>query len=259
MPRFYLIFIKRVPIFKGQMKRFFIILFLISVSSLYALTDDIFADNQTMQDALIANIKTVQAPVLVGDYILFTASGSARHTGIVFDFENYRHIHSFRRLVRRAPDEDEKEKDTGILFYIMKIPENIRLIKYRLVIDGLWTADPANPDGEFCEAVNLNVSKFFIDRPLKIHSSPRTDSSVRFVYRGESGQKIRVGGTFTNWDSFIYELQEVRPGFYELEVWLPKGEHYYTYYKGMTAFTDDTNPERVYTSDGRIASVLHVH
>ena len=60
MPRFYLTFIKRVPIFKGQMKRFFIILFLISVSSLYALTDDIFADNQTMQDALIANIKTVQ-------------------------------------------------------------------------------------------------------------------------------------------------------------------------------------------------------
>ena len=240
------------------MKRFFIMLFVISLSSVYALEYDMFADNQTMQDVLIANIKTVQAPILVGDYILFTASGTARHTGIAFDFENYRHIHSFRRLVRRDPDEDEKAKDTGILFYIMKIPQDIRLIKYRLVIDGLWTADPANPESEFSESVNLEVSKFFINKPIDIHSSPRTDSPVRFVYQGESGQKIRVGGTFTNWDSFIYELQEVRPGFYELEVCLPKGEHYYTYYRGMSAFTDDTNPERVYTSDGRIASVLRV-
>lgn len=240
------------------MKRFFIMLFFISASSLFALDYDMFADNQTMQDALIANIKTVQPPVLVGDYILFTASGTARHTGIVFDFENYRHIHSFRRLVRQDPDEEEKEKDTGILFYIMKIPRDIRLIKYRLVIDGLWTTDPANPDKEFSQAANLQISKFVIDRPVEIQSAVQNDTTVCFVYEGESGQRIRVGGTFTNWDSFIYELQEVRPGFYRLEIPLPKGEHYYTYYRGMTAFTDDTNPERVYTSDGRMASVIRI-
>ncbi|WP_428770905.1 glycogen-binding domain-containing protein [Treponema sp. HNW] len=240
------------------MKRFFIMLFVISLSRVYALDYDMFADNQTMQDALIANIKRVQAPVLVGDYILFTASGAARHTGIVFDFENYRHIHSFRRLIRQDSDEDEKAKDTGILFYIMKIPQDIRLIKYRLVIDGLWTADPANPESEFSEVLNLQVSKFFIDRPIEAHSAVTNGATVCFVYEGESGQKIRVGGTFTNWDSFIYELQEVRPGFYRLEIPLPKGEHYYSYYKGMSAFADDTNPERVYTSDGRMASVIRV-
>ena len=75
---------------------------------------------------------------------------------------------------------------------------------------------------------------------------------------GESGQRIRLGGIFTNWDSFIYELQETSPGLYQLELSLPKGTYYYAFYKGMSAFADDKNPKKVYTADGRIASVISI-
>ncbi|MGI5173900.1 isoamylase [Treponema sp. OMZ 840] len=240
------------------MKRIYIfILYLcfVFLSSAYAVENDIFGGNQSVQDTIIAHIKMPQAPLVIDDYILFTAEGSARHTGIAFDFENYRYIHSFKRLVK--PNSQTEHKG-NILFYVLKIPHDIRIIKYRLVIDGLWTTDPLNPNGEFAETVNVNVSKVVIDKPIQKRSAAFSPTKVRFVYEGESGQKIRVGGTFTNWDSFIYELQEISPGFYQLELPLPKGEYYYAFYKGMSAFPDETNPRKVYTADGRIASVLRV-
>ena len=238
------------------MKRLFTLFCIITASSLFAFEPSMFEDNQAVEDALIMQIKNVQAPLVIGDYILFTASGTARHAGIVFDFENYRNIHSFKRLMRRIPDTEKTESD--LLFYALKIPHNVRLIKYRLIVDGLWTTDPANPAMEFSSAAHLNVSVFAVDKPIEKRTSAELLAKVRFIYQGESGQKIRVGGTFTNWDSFIYELQEIRPGFYQLELPLPKGEYYYSYYKGMNAFADTTNPHKVYTSDGRTASVLYV-
>ena len=86
----------------------------------------------------------------------------------------------------------------------------------------------------------------------------KSDSGVKFIYNGASGEKVRLAGTFTNWDSWIYELKETKPGFYELTLPLPRGKYYYNYYLGMTAIVDKTNPNRVYTQDGRAASVIEV-
>lgn len=242
-------------------------LFFILLASVHALEGDLFAGNQIIQDSIISQIKTVREPVVFGDYVIFTADAYARHTGIAFDFENYRRVHSFRRLVK--PNLEEASAP-NLLFYVLKIPQNLTLIKYRLVIDGLWTADPHNTNTEFAENANVNVSKVLIDRPIEkrtgaaqaagaVNSAGNiAPGTVRFVYEGESGQRIRLGGTFTNWDSFIYELQETSPGLYQLELSLPKGTYYYAFYKGMSAFADDKNPKKVYTADGRIASVISI-
>ena len=79
------------------------------------------------------------------------------------------------------------------------------------------------------------------------------------VIQGQSGQIIRLGGTFTNWDSSIYVMRETAPGLYELEIPLPRGTHYYAYYDGMASFVDKTNPDRAYTADGRTASVITIN
>ena len=249
------------------MKRIYLsCIFFILLSSAHALESDLFAGNQIIQDSIIAQIKTVREPVVFGDYVIFTADAHARHTGIAFDFENYRNVHSFRRLVK--PNRED-EGASGPLFYVLPIPQNLSLIKYRLVIDGLWTTDPHNANAEFAENANVNVSKVVINRPAEnrtgiaqpagsANSDTAAPGTVRFVYEGESGQRIRLGGTFTNWDSFIYELQETSPGLYQLELSLPKGTYYYAFYKGMSAFADDKNPKKVYTADGRIASVISI-
>jgi 1,4-alpha-glucan branching enzyme len=82
--------------------------------------------------------------------------------------------------------------------------------------------------------------------------------STRFVYRGESGQRIRLTASFTNWDPYIYELNEKSPGIYELEIPLPKGTYYYKFIRGITEFIDTANPNRIFSADGQSASVFTV-
>ena len=49
------------------------------------------------------------------------------------------------------------------------------------------------------------------------------------------------------------------PGLYELELPLTTGTYYYNYYLGLTPILDNTNPEKIYTADGRSASVIRVN
>ena len=81
---------------------------------------------------------------------------------------------------------------------------------------------------------------------------------TRFVYQGESGKKIYLAGTFNNWDPFMYSLEEVMPGRYELYLPLPNGVWYYAYFKDGKQIPDTTNREHVYMADGRTASVISV-
>ena len=94
---------------------------------------------------------------------------------------------------------------------------------------------------------------------IKIVTESTSSDTVKFIYKGESGLKLNLAGTFTNWDPWIYKLKETKPGFYELDLPLPRGKYYYNYYVGLTPVLDNTNPEVVYTNDGRSMSVISVN
>ncbi|AEE16023.1 protein P26 [Treponema brennaborense DSM 12168] len=206
-------------------------------------------------DILISGIDKVGAPRISGDYVIFTAENSARHVGIAFDFEKFRTIHSFQRL--NTKDVDDKVI-SSLYFYILEVPPQLKSVSYRLVVDGLWTTDPGNPQKVFNQDAGITLSKVDIPREQLPATEVPLKGTVKFVYQGESGKRIRVGGSFTNWDSYIYELTETAPGLYELELPLPRGTYYYAYYEGISSFVDLSNPERAYTADGRTASVITV-
>lgn len=227
-----------------------LILLLLIAVPFFALSDDSY-DVQN----LIAGIQRAGPPMVKNGYVIFTADKSHRHVGISFDYENFKTIHSFERLV--FYDSDYKPVDS-ILFFISKLPENKDSLAYRLVIDGLWTIDPLNSNTYFDRSTNLRLSFIPIEEKT-IQTTKKTDSGgIRFIYEGESGQIVRIAGSFTGWDPYIYEMKETSQGFYELELYLSPGTYYYTYYKGLTSFVDDRNPDRAYTKDGRVASVLSV-
>jgi hypothetical protein len=93
---------------------------------------------------------------------------------------------------------------------------------------------------------------------LQTAGSSQLDGATHFVYRGKSGQKVRLAGTFTKWDSWIYELRETAAGLYELDLPLPSGTYYYVYYIGAERFPDRTNHDMAWTDDGRQVSKLVV-
>lgn len=206
-------------------------------------------------DTLLHEIDKATAPIITEDYVIFTCEPNYRYVGIAFNFENYQTIHPFQLLTHTDEDGVIKRKH---MFYAYKRQHKFTSLKYRLVLDGLWTADPLNPSKEYDDSVNLWFSKVEDPDSVKIYTQASKSDSVHFIYKGASGQTIHLAGTFSNWDPWIYQLYETSPGVYELNLPLTKGKYFYNYYIGMTPILDNTNPEKMYTKDGRSASVIVV-
>jgi|GEM_PF-194982 len=226
---------------------------------------EIFAKNSDKEPEIIFNypyeyrlisndIKNVNKPYQKDDYIIFTQEKGPRHIGIAFDFEGYKTIHSYMK--KASYDINGKEKDY-CYFYILELPQGIEEISYRIIVDGIWATDPTNENKFYNPYTGIEVSKLYV-KNNHINETNKTENGVHFIYQGESGKKIRLAGTFTNWDSSIYELKETKYGYYELYLPLPKGTYYYAFYDGTKSFVDKTNSRRAWSKEGRETSMIVV-
>ena len=204
---------------------------------------------------LVSAIKGVSSPYVSGDYVVFTAKKNSASVGIAFDFENFKTIHPY--FLHKTFD-IEGEEVASWFFFVLEKPKGIESISYRLIIDGLWSTDPENPEIRYDKESRLNFSFLKLPKEDDAYTKTLSNGFTQFVCLAPTGQKIRLGGSFTNWDSWIYEMSEVSPGRYEITLPLPPGIYYYAYYTGMTAFVDETNHERGYSADGKVVSCIKV-
>jgi hypothetical protein len=115
-------------------------------------------------------------PIVFDDAVVFTASGAYSKVGIAFAHEGYAKIYRFKKLLvpineTAAYDPDSKIpqemlRDSGILFYTYEVPSGLPRLDYRLIIDGLLTADPLNPDNFVERSIGLTVSRAPIPPPF---------------------------------------------------------------------------------------------
>jgi hypothetical protein len=205
-------------------------------------------------------------PEIFEDGVIFTAPSSYRRVGIAFAHEGFAQVYWFRKLLFPKDNptlEEEKKKqslytDSGILFHVYTLPEHIRELEYRLVIDGLWTTDPGNPEYRMDASglIHSVVSIPDIAKPPSTFDAPQ--GSLRFTYTGPPGESVTVAGTFNGWDPFMYTLPEKSPGHYSLTLPLPPGTYQYVFFHRGQRILDPHNPNRVYTKDGKIASVAFI-
>ncbi len=213
-------------------------------------------DNDDLSlNEILTDLSEVKAPQLHNDFVVFTADKNARYVGIAFDFENYNQIHSFQ--LRNTRDEDY-EISSSVYFYVLKLSKDIQSFNYRLIVDGIWTTDPTNPSKIYDVNTGILLSHMDVTRDIPLITEDISNGLVRFIYKGTSGQTVRLGGSFTNWDSWIYQMTEIEPGIYQIELSLPPGTYDYAYYTGMNSIADNTNPLKVYTPDGKVASRITV-
>ena len=217
---------------------------------------------------IIEHLRTIsepRRPEIIEDAVLFTASASFRRVGIAFAHDNYSKVHwlmhhvvprdladyeGLRRRERRALDPNI---ETGVLFHIEPIPANLRNMDYRMVIDGLWTADPLNPVSITGPSgiVESRVNLPFIPQAFAASNEPGT---FTFQFNAPPGETITVGGSFNNWDPFMYALRETSPGFYTLVLSLPLGNFQYLFYHRGEQILDPLNTRRLFTMNGREVS-----
>jgi hypothetical protein len=227
----------------------------------------------SLVDYLIS-IKSPGAPEIFEDAVVFTAPSSYKRVGVAFAHESFSQIHWFIKLlvpINETATFDPESKippemlrDSGILFYAytqrndQKNPPETELA-YRLIVDGLWVADPLNPRKryDFDAGAELSVTQApVISRSDLVNG--KTEGILALSYRAQSGETICVAGDFNGWDPFMYKLKEISPGNYSLRLPLPPGKWRYTLFHRGRRVLDPSNLDRVYARDGMIANVITI-
>jgi hypothetical protein len=204
-------------------------------------------------------------PRIFQDAVVFTCSSSNRRVGVSLAAEGFASVHWMRKLMisqdpqgapiprrRKVPD---PYKDSGLLFYVYQAPEDLEEIEYRLVIDGLWTTDPANPLNRRDRASGILKSLVLMPRDRRepvFRENPK--GVLNFSFKGPPGETVTVAGSFNHWDPFMYELREYPEGLYTLSLPLPPGTYQYLFFHRGERYLDPYNFRRAYTKEGSAAS-----
>jgi hypothetical protein len=213
----------------------------------------------------LLTIREPSAPVIHGDFVIFTAASSLRRMGVAFAHESFSDIHWYTQL---AVSQDRMNmiilpgekfpspyKDSGLQFFVLQVPDYLREVEYRLVINGLWTIDPANPKFRRDPVSGLSMSVVSMPlRPANYNPMNGLPEGLDFNFFGPPGETVTVAGSFNGWDPFMYELREGPAGHYSLKIPLPPGIYQYVFFHRGQRFTDPHNPRRSYARDGSAAS-----
>jgi hypothetical protein len=216
----------------------------------------------------LLRIHSPSAPVIVENYVIFTADSGLRRIGVAFAHENFANVYWFRPLV--IPQDRLNNQfdplissgtymDSGLQFHIYQIPMNMRELEYRLVINGLWTIDPLNPQSRRDPVSGLTMSVLSLPYrrvpPDPLNGLPE---GLNFSFRGPPGEIVTVAGNFNGWDPFMYQLREYPEGVYSITIPLPPGTYQYVFYHRGQRYVDPYNPRRIYTREGSAASEIVV-
>ena len=240
-----------------------LVIFLVFIAGSSHAVDIESLESPELTDRLLS-LTGPEAPVILDNMVIFTASSSLRRVGVAFADEGFGKVHWFRQLlVTRDPQDippSEKKpnpyKDSGIIFHVHLIPEELTEIEYRLVINGLWTIDPANPN---IRRDSSGLSWSVLSLPPKKtapHPLKGPPNSLSFVFKGPPGETVSVAGDFNGWDPFMYELKEYPAGNYTINIPLPPGTYQYVFFHRGQRYLDPYNGRSVYSKDGNAASEI---
>jgi len=215
----------------------------------------------------LLSIHEPQEPVVYESFVIFTAASSIRNIGVAFAHENFTPVYWFRQIV--VPQEflnpvilpgqkvPSPYKDSGLQFYVYQVPDNLRELEYRLIINGLWTIDPINPKTRKDPVSGLLMSVLSIPaRPANYNPLNGLPQGLNFTFLGPPGETVTVAGNFNGWDPFMYELKEGPAGVYSIIIPLPPGVYHYVFIHRGQRFVDPHNPRRIYSRDGSAASEI---
>lgn len=200
-----------------------------------------------------ASVERASAPRMLGDHLLFTYDfGPDRHDGrihsveIAFAHDDFSTRYSFDR------------NDNDIYVFLYDVPPGITEIRYRLVVDGIWTTDPTNPI-TVEDRWGVALSRTTIPRAERsITETPivHPDGTVEFVVTAAPGSRVSIAGSFNGWDPFMTPLRETSPGRFSRRLRLGSGEHLYYYVVDGLRLPDPLNSERKWHTSGAVVSVV---
>jgi len=190
----------------------------------------------------IVSLKKAGPPEFFGNKIIFTykAHKPTRLVAAIFEHEDFTKLQIF------------KKNKYNIFFLIYPIPEDVKLLKYRIIVDGLYMEDPQNSNTEK-DPNGLSYSIITLDQFLtKSIENPEIvdDSTVCFRLKTKPGKNVHIVGNFNDWDPFMHRLKEEPPGYYSISIRVSTGRYYYYFLIDSEKRLDPYNKWILISSNG---------
>ncbi len=203
---------------------------------------------------VVSELTEAHSPMFMDNHILFSyyeGKKYIRRVAIAFESDNYRQVYPFMK------------NEYNVFFFIAEIPEKTDSLNYRLIVDGVWTHDPAN-ENSFLSSEQLRVSN--LDIPKRFNEYFTTplindDGNVRFIYKDKGNKHIYLSGNFNNWDPFMLRMTEdiKAPGTYTISLRMSPGTHYYTFISDGVTIQDPNNPRKAIDKRGNAVSFIEIN
>lgn len=126
--------------------------------------------------------------------MFYPSNKGIRKIFAAFDFDSYSKKYLF------------KKNKYGLFFVKVNLPHRVGKIKYRLVIDGIWTNDEYNKNVVFNKdlipfsIIDIGVDHSYVSLRNPIDSSDGRE--VELFYIGRPGQIVTIAGNFNNFNPF---------------------------------------------------------
>ncbi|RPJ09063.1 MAG: hypothetical protein EHM28_02605 [Spirochaetaceae bacterium] len=190
--------------------------------------------------------------IFAGQLILtYQADRKLFFVGARFSHEDFAVLHSFAKNAN------------NVYILMLPLPEGTSSIKYRLLVDGVWTHDPNNPAqerdqiGTILSVVNFaraNTISAMVDSPRLLPGN-----MVEFTIQAAPGSLVYIAGDFNAWDPFSLRLEETTTGVFSIKLKLISGRHYYYFLVDSVRMIDPRNVSVMVDNDGMYVSSVTVN
>ncbi|WP_024653932.1 hypothetical protein [Borrelia persica] len=172
--------------------------------------------------------------------MFYPANKNIRKIFVACDFDDYAKKYLF------------KKNKYGLFFVKINLPHGIDRIKYRLVVDGIWTNDEYNKNVAFNkDLIPFSIIDIGVDYGYSSLRNPIDSSDGREVelfYIGAPGHIVTIAGNFNSFNPFLNRLVEKKShkGVYTIKLKdLPKGRIYYYFVDSGNKVIDKNNVNRI--------------
>jgi len=143
-------------------------------------------------------------------------------------------------------------------FYSVESDEQVKDVKYKFYVDGIWTHDPHNP---FQENDGMGSLLSLSSTPSPYYTTQVTykmvgKNAVEFRIYDSAARLISLVGDFNNWNPENDLMQRGRDGVWRLTKRLTPGTYRYIYLVDGKGTPDLYNPKSSSTINGDICSLI---
>ena len=153
-----------------------------------------------------------------------------------------------------------KRNSSGVWYYFLAEPKN-ETVKYKFIIDGIWSLDPKNP----MKDDDMAGSFYSIAKPIQSSIGTHLTykkigrNKIEFRLYNKTARFISIVGDFNHWNPENDILKKDNNGIWKLTKYIPSGSYRYKFIVDGKWITDLYNTNQNSSDDtGEVCSTITI-